>query len=210
MCGVLPNGLRLWTSGGGVSDFNRPDSVPMSMFTRRSLLQSGFRTAAGLVIGGGASTRTSAVGATEGRSGKLEFEQLEKSQAEWRELLAPRAYEILRKEGTERAYTSQLNDEKRPGIFLCAACLLPLFDAKTKFDSGTGWPSFWEPIKGRLKTKSDYKLVLPRTEYHCGRCGGHQGHIFKDGPPPTGERWCNNGLALRFILEATPIPQLRS
>lgn len=109
MFGALPHGLRLWTSRiigtqGAVSDFNRPDSVPMSMFTRRSLLQSGFRTAAGLVIGGGASTRTSAVGATEGRSGKLEFEQLEKSQAEWQELLAPRAYEILRKEGTERAY----------------------------------------------------------------------------------------------------------
>jgi len=118
--------------------------------------------------------------------------------SEWKERLSPEAYRVLRQEGTERAFTSPLNDEKRDGIFACAGCGLDLFDAETKFDSGTGWPSFYDHLPDALGTKTDYKLVLPRTEYHCARCGGHQGHVFKDGPAPTGLRYCNNGVALTF------------
>lgn len=131
-------------------------------------------------------------------------EKLSLSKEEWRERLdAPLAYEVLRREATERPFTSPLNDEKREGVFLCAGCDLPLFSSEMKFDSGTGWPSFFTTIPGAFETKRDFKLVLPRTEYHCARCGGHHGHIFKDGPKPTGERWCNNGIALRFLPKAT-------
>lgn len=119
--------------------------------------------------------------------------------AAWRERLEPAAFDVLRKEGTERAGTSPLNDEKRRGVFVCAGCDLPLFTSAMKFDSGTGWPSFFTHIPGAFETKKDFKLIWPRTEYHCARCGGHQGHVFNDGPPPTGERWCNNGVALRFL-----------
>lgn len=126
-------------------------------------------------------------------------EPFELDDVEWRHRLSEEAYYVLRKEGTERAFTSPLNDEKRDGQFVCAGCNLALFDADKKFDSGTGWPSFWQPIEGRIGTKRDFKLLLPRTEYHCARCGGHQGHVFKDGPQPTGLRYCNNGVALTFI-----------
>jgi len=105
----------------------------------------------------------------------------------------------LREAGTERAFTSPLNDEHRKGTFDCAGCALPHFTSEMKFDSGTGWPSFFTSIPGHLATKQDYLLIVPRTEYHCVRCGGHQGHLFDDGPPPTGQRWCNNGVAQRFI-----------
>ena len=135
--------------------------------------------------------------------------KLEKSKKDWRELLDKDAYRVLFEEATERSFTSALNDEKRMGTFICAACYLPLFDAAAKFDSGTGWPSFYQPIPGRLDTKTDFKLILPRTEYHCVRCGGHQGHIFKDGPKPTGQRWCNNGVALRFVPKEEELPALR-
>jgi len=120
-------------------------------------------------------------------------------EVEWKMRLDDEAYYVMREEGTERPFTSDLNDEKREGYFACAGCKLSLFNSDKKFDSGTGWPSFWEPIETHIETKTDYKMFLPRTEYHCARCGGHQGHIFKDGPKPTGLRYCNNGVALEFV-----------
>lgn len=137
-------------------------------------------------------------------------EKLTKAHSEWRTLLAPERYAVLFEEATERAFSHPLDREKRAGTFICAACLLPLFTSDAKFDSGTGWPSFTQPIPGRIETKTDFKLILPRTEYHCSRCGGHQGHVFADGPRPTGQRWCNNGLALQFIPEGDPLPALRT
>ena len=127
------------------------------------------------------------------------IEKISKSNAEWKKLLTREQYDVLREEGTERAGSSPLNDEKRPGVFVCAACRLPLFTSAMKFDSGTGWPSFFTTIPGAFVTKKDNFLIYTRTEYHCVCCGGHHGHIFDDGPPPTGQRWCNNGVALRFI-----------
>lgn len=121
------------------------------------------------------------------------------SEDEWRNLLSDDQFEVLRNEGTERPWTSPLNAEKRAGTYVCAGCGNPLFKSTTKYESGTGWPSFYEVIDGAVGTKRDYKLILPRTEYHCSRCGGHQGHVFKDGPDPTGLRYCNNGVALKFI-----------
>jgi len=121
------------------------------------------------------------------------------SKADWETRLDAEEFYVLRKEGTERPFTSPLNDEKRSGTFVCSGCALPLFTSEAKYDSGTGWPSFFQPIEGAIETKRDFKMVVPRTEYHCSRCGGHQGHVFKDGPRPTGLRYCNNGVALDFI-----------
>ena len=127
---------------------------------------------------------------------------------EWRRLLPPDRFAILFQEGTERAFSNPLNAEKHKGTFICAACKQPLFKSDAKFESGTGWPSFFQAIPGAIATKRDYKLILPRTEYHCSRCGGHQGHVFDDGPPPTGQRYCNNGLAIEFVPEGQPLPEL--
>ncbi len=121
------------------------------------------------------------------------------SPTDWKERLTPAEFNVLRREGTERPWSSPLNDEKRDGVFACRGCELPLFNADTKYDSRTGWPSFFDVIEGNVATKVDNKLFLPRTEYHCARCGGHQGHVFTDGPRPTGLRYCNNGVALIFI-----------
>jgi len=118
---------------------------------------------------------------------------------DWRTELPAEAYRVLFEEDTEAPGSSPLNDEKRAGVFLCRACDLPLFSSAMKYDSGTGWPSFFTAIPGHLATKTDFKLIWPRTEYHCVKCGGHQGHVFDDGPAPTGERWCNNGVALSFV-----------
>ena len=118
--------------------------------------------------------------------------------AQWRERLTEEEFRVLRKEGTERAGTSPLNQEKRAGTYQCAGCALPLFSSEAKYESGTGWPSFFDTLPGAVETKRDFKLIVPRTEYHCARCGGHQGHVFNDGPKPTGLRYCNNGVALDF------------
>ena len=136
--------------------------------------------------------------------------KLDKPLSEWRRLIPSAAYTVLFEEGTEPPGSSPLNQEKRSGTFICAACYLPLFDSTTKYESRTGWPSFSAPIEGRLATKRDWRLILPRTEYHCIRCGGHQGHLFKDGPRPTGQRWCNNGVALHFVPAEEPMPALRT
>jgi len=125
---------------------------------------------------------------------------LKLSKDEWRKRLPPMAFKVLREEATERPGSSPLNEEKRDGIFVCAGCDLPLFSSAMKYESGTGWPSFFTTIPGAFATKTDHLLIWQlRTEYHCARCGGHHGHVFDDGPPPTGQRWCNNGVALKFI-----------
>ena len=124
--------------------------------------------------------------------------EVEKTDAEWKALLSPAAYDVLRKHGTERAGTSPLVNEHREGTFLCAGCGLPLFSSKTKYDSHTGWPSFWAPLPDAVGTTEDRSYLMARTEVHCRRCGGHLGHVFDDGPPPTGLRYCMNGVALTF------------
>ncbi len=140
-----------------------------------------------------------------------DFQILHKNHKEWRNILPPERYKILFEEGTERPWSSALNKEKREGTYICAACHLPLFSSASKYDSGTGWPSFWQPLEQKhIGTKRDFKLILPRTEYHCARCGGHQGHVFNDGPPPSGLRYCNNGLALIFVPENESVPPLRT
>jgi peptide-methionine (R)-S-oxide reductase len=136
--------------------------------------------------------------------------KLVKSKDAWKALLSPEAYAVLFEEATERAGSSPLNAEKRPGTFVCAACYLPLFDASHKYESGSGWPSFFTHLPGVMGTKRDWALILPRTEYHCARCGGHQGHVFDDGPEPTGQRWCNNGVALQFVPQGSALPELRA
>ncbi|MCY6382712.1 peptide-methionine (R)-S-oxide reductase MsrB [Hoeflea prorocentri] len=162
---------------------------------RRAFLLSGAAVAA---FGGLYAFRPSNVPA-EASEGTFEITY---SEAEWRERLSPNQFAVLREEATERPYTSELLYEKREGTYNCAGCAQPLYASETKYDSGTGWPSFYEALTDAVGTKRDFKLVLPRTEVHCSRCGGHLGHIFNDGPPPTGMRHCINGLALTFEAQA--------
>ena len=124
---------------------------------------------------------------------------MKRTDAEWRAILTEEQYRVLRGHGTERAGTSPLNKNDAPGIYLCAGCTEPLFTSETKFDSGTGWPSFYQPIENAVASSTDWKLIYPRTEIHCVRCGGHLGHVFDDGPAPTGKRYCMNGIALKFV-----------
>lgn len=146
---------------------------------------------------------TSALVAAGGGSvfAAVPVDRISRSDEEWKTMLNREQYEVLREEGTERPFTSPLLNEHRPGKFVCVGCGLDLFTTAQKFDSGTGWPSFFDTIEGHVATKVDMKLLVPRTEYHCARCGGHQGHVFKDGPAPTGLRYCNNGVALKFVPE---------
>jgi peptide-methionine (R)-S-oxide reductase len=154
------------------------------MMTRRSFLS----------VLTGAAFAAKAPDAAAARSDKLVL-----TDAEWKQRLTPEQYRVLRKEGTERAGSSPLNDEKRKGTYHCAGCDLALFTSDMKFDSGTGWPSFFTTLPDAFETKTDFHLLYPRTEYHCARCGGHHGHVFDDGPRPTGKRYCNNGVALKFV-----------
>lgn len=130
---------------------------------------------------------------------RTRIEKIHRTEKQWREILTPAQFRVLRDEGTEKPFSSPLLKNEAPGLYVCAGCDLPLFTSEMKYDSRTGWPSFYTHIEGSLETKPDYKLIWERTEYHCARCEGHQGHLFDDGPPPTYERWCNNGVALKFV-----------
>lgn len=152
------------------------------------------------LLGGGVAAAMLALfrGARAGSPSKGKRFEVEKTDAEWKALLSPAAYDVLRHEGTERAGTSPLLNEHRDGTFLCAGCALPLFSSKTKFESHTGWPSFYAPLPNAVETTEDRSFLMVRTEVHCRRCGGHLGHVFDDGPQPTGLRYCMNGVALGF------------
>ncbi len=160
--------------------------------SRRSFLLSG---TAVLAAGAGALWMRQLPAASQAAEGSFE---VTKTEAEWREVLNEFEYAVLREEATERPWTSPLLDEHRPGTFVCKGCDLPLFDASTKYDSGTGWPSFWQPLENAVGESTDHLLGYPRTEIHCRRCGGHLGHVFPDGPPPTGLRYCMNSVSLDF------------
>lgn len=162
-----------------------------SMKERRNFLK--------FALGGASIAAFSHARVVRAATASVTVNKLSRSNAEWKQLLTPAQYDILREEGTERPFTSPLLDEHRAGVFACVACELPLFTSDSKFESGTGWPSFFRAIPDHVESKTDYKILVPRTEYHCARCGGHHGHVFNDGPKPTGLRYCNNGVALKFI-----------
>ena len=136
---------------------------------------------------------------TPGQPGTVRADALRLTDAQWKQRLSPMQYRVLRQEGTEPSHTSPLDREKRKGMYQCAGCELALFTSEMKYDSGTGWPSFHSTLAGAVATTTDHKLIFPRTEYHCARCSGHQGHVFNDGPAPSGQRYCNNGVALNFV-----------
>ena len=163
------------------------------MIDRRALLTAGVALGALMAASKFAEAETMTTTTTQ----NIDYRKL--SDAEWRKRLSPTQYDVLRKHGTERPGSSALNHEKRKGTFACAGCELPLFSSDTKFESGTGWPSFYQPLPDAIGTKSDRSLFMARTEVHCKRCLGHLGHVFDDGPKPTGLRYCNNGVALRFV-----------
>ena len=169
---------------------------------RRNFLRRGLGLAlfAGAGYGLSSLTRTGDVIAAEMTDGKKTFEIM-KTEEEWRKILTPAQFDILRKHATERPGTSELLNEKRDGIYHCAGCDLALYDSKTKYDSGTGWPSYYEALENAVGTQEDNSFFMKRTEVHCRRCGGHLGHIFDDGPQPTGKRHCINGLAMTFKAE---------
>jgi peptide-methionine (R)-S-oxide reductase len=150
-------------------------------------------------LGFGAAARAAKSASTAADKTNTRTDRVDLPDAEWKKRLPPAAYDVLRHEATERPWSSALNAEKRAGTYQCAGCELPLFAHSMKFDSGTGWPSFFAVLPDALQTRTDFKMILPRTEYHCARCGGHQGHVFDDGPKPSGKRYCNNGVALRFV-----------
>lgn len=159
------------------------------MLTRRQFSLAGL----GIAVAGGAAKP---VGAAE------ETFEIMKTDAEWKKILSKEQYYVLREHGTERAGTSPLNKTYAPGEYHCAACALPLFSSEAKYDSGTGWPSFFQPLENAVGSSTDWKLIYSRTEIHCRRCGGHLGHVFDDGPKPTGKRYCMNGVALKFVPKA--------
>ena len=158
--------------------------------TKRSFLSGAATLLGGFAIGG-CSRKTPAA--------SVETFEVTKSPEQWRAILSPAQFAVLRDEGTERTRSSPLNDEHRRGTYACAGCQLPVYSSETKFESGTGWPSFTAPIENAVRTKPDPGLFGTRTEVHCRRCGGHLGHVFADGPPPTGQRWCMNGIAMEFV-----------
>jgi peptide-methionine (R)-S-oxide reductase len=172
-----------------------PKSTAIETISRRAWL-----------VGGSSAAVLAALWWMQGPDARAGSFEVVKSDDEWRRLLKPEAYKVLRHEGTERPYSSPLNAEKRAGIFACAGCELPLFSSETKFESGTGWPSFFKPLANAVETSSDRSLLMARTEVHCRRCGGHLGHVFEDGPPPTGLRYCMNGVALSFRPSAAAGP----
>ncbi len=163
------------------------------MMSKRGFLMGGL---AALATMAAARTSRATLAAEAAQDGSFE---IVRSEEEWRRLLTPAQFRVLRAHDTERAGSSPLNGESRAGTYVCAGCELPLFSSQTKFDSGTGWPSFWAPLPDSIGTTEDRRLFLVRTEVHCRRCGGHLGHVFDDGPPPTGLRYCLNGVALKFV-----------